>query len=684
MMERPWRNILLLLALLQVTQPTAAFSVYRRSASFHGSSLQSTKSRPSEVDVTDTQTDQWLKESLEHEDHLVVVVGPKNVLVYDTSLRDGTQGEDVAATCDDKLKITRRLTSFGVDYIEAGWPGSNPKDAEFFERAKTELASEERAKLVAFGSTRRKRVQAKDDAQVQALLESQAPTVCLVAKSHAWQVEEILKATREENLEMIRDTVSFLVQQGRRVFVDLEHFFDGYKSDPEYSLKCAEVAADAGASCLVLCDTNGGSMPWDVQTICNSVVTHFGGLKTIGIHTHNDCGMATANSLAGAQAGVGLIQGTINGIGERTGNADLCSIVPTLSLHMKSNMTCGNNLAELTKLSRFVDEQLNRSPNNAAPYVGASAFAHKGGLHVAAMERSPLSYQHIQPELVGNEKRVLVSELSGRVNILGKIEEVGMQWGDEITNERATAILNRVKALENKGYSFEGADASVHLMILHATKGYCPPFHVLDYAANVHDSNMDSASRVLSWNAKREEADGSKQQGATSRATIKVRTVNVSALDLYSEIRKFTSLKITTHCRFSLTTFAHRFITSQQDPDSDVVFEERLEVADGTGPVDALSIALMKALTPAHPYLRSVELVDYKVRILDPTSATEAATRVMIEFRDTSSDKTWTTVSVDRNVISASLNALTDGLEYALIEHASMCMLCDDDGTYMH
>lgn len=596
---------------------------------------------------TRQDSDQWLKDALEKQERCVI--GPREVLVYDTTLRDGTQGEAVAASCDDKLKIVRRLHKFNVDYIEAGWPGSNPKDAEFFERAKKELVKEERAKLVAFGSTRRKRVEAKDDPQVKALLDSEAPTVCLVAKAHAWQVEEILKATREENLDMIRDTVSYLCEQGRQVFVDLEHFFDGYKHDADYVLKCAEVAAEAGAACLVLCDTNGGSMPWEVTNISKTVVDFFGGMKTIGIHTHNDCGLAVANSLAAANAGVGLIQGTINGIGERTGNADLCSIVPSLSLHMGSNMTCKDNLKELTKLSRFVDEILNRTPNQAAPYVGSSAFAHKGGLHVAAMERSPLSYQHIEPTLVGNEKRILVSELSGRQNIMGKIQEVGLDWG-EVTNERAMAILNRVKALENKGYSFEGADASVHLMILHATKGYCPPFKVLDYAANVYDSNMDSASRVLSWNDKNEKQtleSNAPDHGPTARATVKVRTIS-------------------------------------QDPESERFFEDRLEVADGNGPVDALANALMRALSPAHPYLKGVELVDYKVRILDPTSATGAATRVLIEFKDSTNDNTWTTVSVDRNVISASLNALIDGLEYALIENAPMCMLCDDDdGSYM-
>jgi 2-isopropylmalate synthase len=284
-------------------------------------------------------------------------------------------------------------------------------------------------------------------------------------------------------------------------------------------------------------------MPWEVNNIVKTVVDFFGGLKTIGIHTHNDCGMAVANSLTAAQAGVGLIQGTINGIGERTGNADLCSIVPSLALHMDSKMTCRDNLQGLTKLSRFVDEVLNRTPNSAAPYVGSSAFAHKGGLHVAAMERSPLSYQHVEPELVGNEKRILVSELSGRQNIMGKIEEVGLDWG-EVTNERAMAILNRVKELENQGYTFEGADASVHLMILHATKGYCPPFKVLDYAANVYDSSMDSASRILTWDSSEDKKTGI-NNGPTARATVKVRTVNVSLSRIFVPIEHLEMMILT-------------------------------------------------------------------------------------------------------------------------------------------
>lgn len=432
----------------------------------------------------------------------------------------------MSASCDDKLKITKRLASFGVDFIEAGWPGSNPKDAEFFERAKTELSPAERKKLVAFGSTRRKAISANEDPQIQALVQSEAPTICLVCKAHKWQVTEILRATPEENLAMIRDSVSYLTSQGRRVMVDLEHFFDGFKQDETYVLQCCEAAADAGAKCLVLCDTNGGSMPWEVQDMTKKIVKHFDGFVTVGIHAHNDCGMAVANSMTAAKAGAGLVQGTINGIGERTGNADLCSIIPSLALHVETKVACRSNLSGISSLSRFVDEILNRTPNPAAPFVGTSAFAHKGGLHVAAMERSPLSYQHIDPTEVGNEKRVLISELSGRQNIMGKFKEAG--FDGQQANERATAILNRVKQLEAKGYTFEGAEASVHLMILHATTGYCPPFKVLDYSAQVYDSHIDSASRVVEMERRREDKPNPNQfLGPTARATIKVRTLNL-------------------------------------------------------------------------------------------------------------------------------------------------------------
>lgn len=555
---------------------------------------------------------------------------------------DGTQGESVTVSVDDKLKIARRLVAFGVDYVEAGWPGSNPKDGEFFQRSQTELNELERSKLVAFGSTRRKDVKdAAEDPQVQALLDSNAPTVCIVAKAHAGQVTEIIRTSLEENIKMIEDTVRCLVDHGRNVMVDMEHCFDGYQANAEYVLLCGRAAVDAGAQCLVLCDTNGGTMPWNVGYIAQEFRQRLPDV-TIGIHCHNDCGMAVANSVTGCQNGVGLIQGTINGIGERTGNADLCSVIPTLAFHVETKMSCRENLPELTQLSRFVDELLNRSPNIAAPFVGMSAFAHKGGLHVAAMKRSPLSYQHVDPALVGNEQRVLVSELSGRQSILGKIQNSGLHMPDPSTaSERAVAILDRVKRLEAAGYTFEGAEASVHLMILHSTRGYCPPFELLDYSVQVFDANIDSASRALK---QFNNAGAPKSTRPTARATVKVRTITDNLINA----------------------------------DYTVPFVDQLHVADGNGPVHALAEALEQSLITSHPYLEHIELVDYKVRILDPSSATAAATRVMIEFRDMAKDATWTTVSVDTNLISASLNALVDGFEYALIEQATTCMLCDD------
>jgi 2-isopropylmalate synthase len=567
--------------------------------------------------------------------------GPTNVLVYDTTLRDGTQMESISVSCADKLKISQRLSAFNVDYIEAGWPGSNPKDEEFFNRAKTQLDSKTKSKLVAFGSTRRKGIQAKDDVQIQKLVECGAPTVCIVAKAHLWQVTDIIRADPTENLDMISDSVSHLTSLGIDVMVDLEHFFDGFKFDKEYTLQCCEAAVKAGAKVLVMCDTNGGSMPWEVDEITKETVDKFGNLATIGIHCHNDCGLAVANSLTGAKAGVGLIQGTINGIGERTGNADLCSIVPSLALHVDSNMTCNDNLNEITSLSRYLDETLNRTPDRAAPYVGASAFAHKGGLHVAALERSPDSYQHVDPAKVGNKLRVLISELSGRQNILGKIKKLDIDIDESVVADRALVILERVKQLESLGYTFEGADASVELMILHSTQKYCIPFRVLDYTAQVYDTDVDSASRVMS----KMENDKSNNGGAVIKTNLARATVNVRVLD---------------------------------DPNlGEDEFLDRLEVAEGNGPVDALANALKKALVPSHPSLESLQLIDYKVRILDPAAATAAATRVMIEFKDVNTDRQWTTVSVDRNIISASLNALVDGFEYALKDVVAGCFIDD-------
>lgn len=615
---------------------------------------------PDDASSTASATDDWIKQDFESQSSTSFpsanqeevqqsqqllangpIRGPTNVIVYDTTLRDGTQMESISVSCADKLKIAQRLSEFNVDYIEAGWPGSNPKDEEFFRRAQTELDGKAKSKLVAFGSTRRKGIQAKDDAQIQKLVDCCAPTVCIVAKAHLWQVTDIIRANPTENLDMITDSVSYLTSLGIDVMVDLEHYFDGFKFDKDYTLKCCDAAVKAGAKVLVMCDTNGGSMPWEVDEITKETVEKFGNLATVGIHCHNDCGLAVANSLTGAKAGVGLIQGTVNGIGERTGNADLCSIVPSLALHVDSKMTCNDNLDEITSLSRYLDETLNRTPNRGAPFVGSSAFAHKGGLHVAALERSPDSYQHVDPSKVGNQLRVLISELSGRQNILGKMKKLDMDIDEKTVAERSLVILERVKHLESMGYTFEGADASVELMILHSTQNYCLPFRVLDYTAQVYDTDVDSASRVMS----KMENDKSRNGGTVTKTNLARATVNVRVLD---------------------------------DPNhGEDEFLDRLEVAEGNGPVDALANALKKALVPSHPALESLQLIDYKVRILDPAAATAAATRVMIEFKDVNTDRQWTTVSVDRNIISASLNALVDGFEYALKDVVAGCFFDD-------
>ena len=350
---------------------------------------------------------------------------PRRIFVYDTTLRDGTQGEAVSCSVDDKLKIAAKLAAFGVDYLECGWPGSNPKDAEFFARAQSELSQEAKQKLVAFGSTRSKRSATADqDPQLRALVESGAPTACIVCKASSWQTTDILGASREDNLDMISSSVEFLRQEGLKVHVDLEHFYDGFlggraaDGDEDYSLECARVAVKAGAEAVVLCDTNGGHLPWDVERATAAVVDAVPSEVVVGVHAHDDSGVAVANSLAAVRGGACLVQGTANGVGERTGNANLNAIIGALALKGSQickegiDVACADNLHLLADSARFVDETLNLIPRKSQPYVGASAFAHKGGLHVSALAKDAAAYEHVDPARVGNEQRVLVSELS--------------------------------------------------------------------------------------------------------------------------------------------------------------------------------------------------------------------------------------------------------------------------------
>lgn len=397
------------------------------------------------------------------------------VEIYDTTLRDGTQGENISLSVDDKLRIARLLDEFGVRYIEGGWPGSNPKDAAFFERAR-ELDFKH-AQIAAFGSTCRVGAQPDDDANIRALLDAETAVCTVVGKTWLLHVTEVIRATPEENLRIIRESLAHLVANGREVIYDAEHFFDGYKSDPDYALQTLQAALDGGAMMVVLCDTNGGSLYWEIENIVRQVAEALPGAR-IGIHTHNDSELGVANSLAAVRAGAVHVQGTINGYGERVGNANLCSIIPDLQLKM--GVEClpdPEQLGRLTHVARTVAEIANMAPDDRQAYVGKSAFAHKGGIHVAAMRRHVDSYQHIDPEVVGNSMRVLVSDLSGRGNLLSKAEEFHLDVG----GEEARQVVEEIKTLEHRGYAFEGAEASVAIMLHRAKPEYSPPFRLVDF-----------------------------------------------------------------------------------------------------------------------------------------------------------------------------------------------------------
>lgn len=397
------------------------------------------------------------------------------VKIYDTTLRDGTQGEGISFSVDDKLKIAGRLVQMGFHWVEGGWPGSNPKDMEFFQRAREQEWA--RSHLTAFSSTCRVGQRPETDVIIQALLEAGTYWVTVFGKSWDLHVTEALNTTLEENLRIIRETIAYLVQQGRQVIFDAEHFFDGYKANPDYARAVLAAARDGGASWLVLCDTNGGSLPWEVQEITRQIGQEFA--LPLGIHCHNDGELAVANSLAAVQGGATMVQGTINGFGERCGNANLCSILPNLTFKMAAETIPREQLAHLTELSRYVSELANLHHPNNLPFVGKSAFAHKGGIHVSAILKNPGTYEHLNPELVGNERRVLVSELSGASNIVYKAEELGLDL-DNISAE-ARAILQEIKELEHQGFQFEGAEGTLELMLRRAFENYQYPFNLVAF-----------------------------------------------------------------------------------------------------------------------------------------------------------------------------------------------------------
>ena len=402
----------------------------------------------------------------------------KKIKIYDTTLRDGMQAEGVSFSVEDKAQVTRKLDEFGIHYIEGGYPQSNPKEQEFFARVKE--IDLKNAKIVAFGSTRRANTKVEEDVCINALLDSGTPAVTMVGKSWDMHVTEVLRCSLEENLAMCSESVAYVKKQGREVIFDAEHFFDGYKNNPEYAMKVLQAAADAGADALVLCETNGGCLPQEVYDITKAVSDRFPGIE-IGIHCHNDTDCAVANSLAAVHAGATHVQGTINGLGERTGNANLCTIIPNLSLKMGCETVGQKKLELLTEVSRFVFEVANFSPDMHMPYVGESAFAHKAGLHIDAIRKNEKTYEHINPELIGNERRFLISELSGASNVLDKLEKRKM-----ITDKKlARKILQRVQELENEGYQFETAEASFDLLIKKEVGTYRKSFDLIKYHIDV-------------------------------------------------------------------------------------------------------------------------------------------------------------------------------------------------------
>jgi len=522
------------------------------------------------------------------------------VELYDTTLRDGSQREGISLTVEDKISIARKIDELGIHYVEGGWPGSNPKDAEFFSRAR-ELNLVQ-AKLVAFGSTCRPGAEPEQDTNLLSLVESGVSVVNIVAKGSDLHVRQVLQVELKENLRMIRQSIEFLKSKHLEVFVDVEHAFDGYKNNPGYTLEVLKTAESAGARCLVLCDTNGGTLPNEVADMVNAargVVA-----VDLGIHAHNDSELAVANSLTAVMAGVNHVEGTINGYGERCGNANLCSIIPALKIKMGINCISDQQLARLTEVSRYVSEVANLIPDAYMPYVGASAFSHKAGLHVSGISRWSQSYQHIDPERVGNKTRTLVSELSGKSNIIFRAREIGVPLPP--SGLEAQKLVEKVKSLESRGFQYENAEASFDLLLHRALPGYQPPFELVDYMVLVekrrrHPSNNNS-------------------DGLLSEAMVKVKV------------------------------------------DGQIMHT----VSEGDGPVNALDNALRKALLANYPSLSAVKLVDYKVRILEESTGTESLVRVLIESAD--GETQWRTVGSSTNIIEASWLALADSLEYCLLK----------------
>ena len=519
------------------------------------------------------------------------------VYLFDTTLRDGAQMQGIDFSVPDKIAISTALDAIGLDYIEGGWPGANPTDDAFF----ADPPDFQRSRFVAFGMTRRSGRSAANDPGLAMVVGSKTDAVCIFGKSWDFHVDVALQIPLEENLAMIADSVELARKKRGEAMFDAEHFFDGYKANKAYALDCIKAAHGAGARWIVLCDTNGGTLPHEITQIVGEVAQVIPGSE-LGIHAHNDTGNAVANSLAALRAGVRQVQGTLNGLGERCGNADLVTLIPSLML--KTDFKIGVSeaqLSQLTHVSRLLDERLNRAPDRHAPYVGESAFAHKGGAHVSAVEKDPRTYEHIEPELVGNRRHIVVSDQSGRANILARIADLGIEIDNK--DPKVGQLVDEVKQQEFLGFAYDGAEASFELMVRRALGGVPDYFKIERF--RVMDERRWSAKGTLV---------------TESEATVMLSIAGVSSY----------------------------------------------QVANGNGPVNALDIALRKALVPVFPELEDIHLVDYKVRILTPQAGTRAVTRVMIESTD-GSGRRWTTVGVSENVIDASFNALRDGYRWKLM-----------------
>ncbi|BCH60142.1 citramalate synthase [Agrobacterium vitis] len=528
----------------------------------------------------------------------------EKITLFDTTLRDGQQTPGIDFSVEDKIAIAAMLDNFGLDYVEGGYPGANPTDTAFFSKKRTS-----RARFTAFGMTKRAGISASNDPGLSQLLQSKSDAICLVAKSWDYHVAVALGCTNEENLDSIRDSVKAVMAAGKEALVDCEHFFDGYKANPDYAVACAKTAYEAGARWVVLCDTNGGTQPPEIRTIIASLIEAGVPGTSLGIHAHNDTGQAVANSLAAVEAGVRQIQGTLNGIGERCGNADLTTIIPTLCLKKTyadrfETAIDLEKLVELTRLSHAFDELLNRSPNHQAPYVGASAFATKAGIHASALLKDPKTYEHVEPGLVGNFRKVMVSDQGGKANFINELKRRGITVAKD--DPKLDRLIEIVKQREATGYAYEGADGSFELLA-HRTLGTVPEFFAVESFRVMIERRFDSNGNLKT----------------VSEAVVKMVI------------------------------------------DGQTV----MSVAEGDGPVNALDIALRKDLGKFQSEIKDLELADFKVRILN--GGTEAITRVLIESTDASGARWWT-VGVSENIIDASFQALMDAIVYKLMKNRQL------------